>query len=213
MKLIDLVVNTVIISNDLTLIVNFPTQMPDCDFHSPALLDLLLSSDASTCSIMAFPILGNSDHLIVSVSIDYPSNSKWDAPFHHKDYNYSCADWDGLHDHLRNAPWENIFKLNASAAASIFCELVHVGIDVCIPHRTYQVKPHLSPWFSAACAAAIVHRNPFFRLYQQNQSSESKVMFRQASKHCKRVLEVAKLAYPNKIKKSITSQKLGFLDF
>ena len=33
------------ISNDLTLIVNFPTRIPDCDSHSPALLDFFLSSD------------------------------------------------------------------------------------------------------------------------------------------------------------------------
>ena len=33
-------------------------------------------------------------------------------------------------------------------------------------------------------------------------------MFRQASNHCKRVLEAAKLAYANKIKESNTSQKL-----
>ena len=37
------------ITNDLTQMVNFPTQTPDCDFHSPALLDLFLSSDASIC--------------------------------------------------------------------------------------------------------------------------------------------------------------------
>ena len=30
------------ISNDLTQMVNFPTQIPDCDSHSPALLDLFL---------------------------------------------------------------------------------------------------------------------------------------------------------------------------
>ena len=30
------------ISNDLTQIVNFPTRIPDCDSHSPALLDLFL---------------------------------------------------------------------------------------------------------------------------------------------------------------------------
>ena len=35
------------ISNDLTQIVNFPTWIPDCDSHGPALLDLFLSSDAS----------------------------------------------------------------------------------------------------------------------------------------------------------------------
>ena len=90
-------------------------------------------------------------------------------------YDYSCANWDGLHDHLRDVPWGDIFKLFASTAASEFCEWVQVGIDVYIPHRKYQVKPHSSPWFSAACAAAIVHRNHLFRLYQQSKSSESKV--------------------------------------
>ena len=82
--------------------VNFPTWIPDCDSHSPALLDLFISSDASICSTMAFPPLGNSDHVVASVSIDFPSYSQWDAPFHHMAYDYSCADWDGLHDHLRN---------------------------------------------------------------------------------------------------------------
>ena len=167
------------ISNDPTQIVNFPTRIPDCDSHSPALLDLFLSSDASICSTMAFPPLGNSDHVVVSVSIDFPINSKQDSPFHRVAYDYSCADWDGLRDHLRDVPWENIFKLGASTAASEFCEWVQVGIDVYIPHRKYQVKPHSSPWFSAACAAAIVHRNHFFHLHQQNKSSESKVKFRQ----------------------------------
>ena len=88
-------------------------------------------------------------------------------------YDYSRADWDGLRDHFRDVPWEDIFKLSVSAAASEFCEWVQVGIGVYIPHRKYQVKPQSSPWFSAACAAAIVHRNYFFCLYQQNKSSEA----------------------------------------
>ena len=114
---------------------------------------------------------------------------------------------------MRDVPWEDIFKLSASAAASEFCEWVQVGIDVYIPNRKYQVKPHSSPWFSAACTAAIVHRNHFFHLYQREKSSDSKVKFRQTSNHCKRVLESAKLTYANKTKKSSTSQKLGSRDF
>ena len=161
-------------------------------------MDLFISSDASICSTKAFPPLGNSDHIVVSVSIDFPSYSQRDVPFHCIAYDYSCADWDCLCEHLRDVPWEGIFKLSASAAASEFCEWVQVGIDVYIPHRKYQVKPHSSPWFSATCAAAIVHRNHFFRLYQKDKSSESKVKFRQASNHCKRVLEAVKLAYANK---------------
>ena len=73
--------------------VNFPTQISDCDSHSPGLLDLFLSSDASICSKMAFPPLGN------LVSIDILSNSKQDALFHCIAYDYSCAGWDCLCDH------------------------------------------------------------------------------------------------------------------
>ena len=142
--------------------VSFPTRIPDCDSHSIALLDFFLSSGASIYSTMAFPPLGNCDHVVVSVSIDFPSNSQRDAPFHRKAYDYSRADWGGLCDHLRDVPWEDMFKFSASAVVSEFCECVQVEIDVYIPHRKYNVKLHSSPWFSAACAAAIVHLITFF---------------------------------------------------
>ena len=122
--------------------VNFPTQIPHCDSHSPALLDLFLSSDASICSTMAFFPLENSNNVVVSVSIDFPSNSQWDVPFHRRAYDYSRADWDGLHEHLRDDPWEDIFRLGASAGGGECCGGFQVGIVVCIPHRNYQVKPH-----------------------------------------------------------------------
>ena len=48
--------------------------------------------------------MGNSDHVGISVSIDFPTNTKQDVLFHRIAYDYSRADWDGLHDHLRNVP-------------------------------------------------------------------------------------------------------------
>ena len=103
--------------------------------HSPAFLDLFISSDISICSTMAFPPLGNSDHVVVSVSTDFPSNLKWDALFQCIAYHYSYANWDGLCDHLGDAPWDDIFKLCASAATSEFCEwiqleLMHISLIV-----------------------------------------------------------------------------------
>ena len=77
-------------------------------------------------------------------------NSKQDAPFHPVAYDYSCADWDSLCDHLWCVPRDNIFKLSASVASE-FYDWFQVGIDVYIPHPKYQVKSHLS----AACAVAI----------------------------------------------------------
>ena len=59
-------------------------------------------------------------------------------------YDYSHADWDGLHDHLGDVPWEDIFKLSASAAASEFCGWVQVGIDVYI-YIIYILPVQLKP--------------------------------------------------------------------
>ena len=102
--------------------VNFPTRTPDFDSHSPALLDLFLSSDARICSTVAFPSLGNSDNVVVSVPIDFPSNPQRDALYLRKAYDYSRADWDGCRDHLRDDPWDDILKLSASAAPSEYYE-------------------------------------------------------------------------------------------
>ena len=44
-----------------------------------------------------------------------------------------CADWSGLHDHLRDVSLDDIFKFSASAATSEFCEWFQVGIDVYMP--------------------------------------------------------------------------------
>ena len=103
-ELIDLV-NSVIIFR--TTLLRWLTFLLGSQAVILTVLDFFLSLDASICSTMAFPPLGNSDHVVVSVSIDFPSNS--------------CADWDGLRDHLTDVPWEDIFKLSASTAASEFC--------------------------------------------------------------------------------------------
>ena len=86
------------VSNDLPHIVNFPTQVPGYDSLSPSLLDLFVYSDASICSTMFFAPLGNTDHVALSIFIDFPSDSKGDGPFHHIAYDYSCVDWNGLCD-------------------------------------------------------------------------------------------------------------------
>ena len=54
--------------------VNFPAWIPDCDSHSPILLGLFLCSDAGICSKMAFPPLGNSDHIVVPLTFNHIDN-------------------------------------------------------------------------------------------------------------------------------------------
>ena len=71
--------------------------------------------------------------------LQWPSHSQQDALFHFIAYDYSCADWASLCDHLRDVSLEDIFKLSASAAAAHeFSEWVQVVIDVYISHQSIR---------------------------------------------------------------------------
>ena len=70
--------------------VRLDPRLPDS--HGPALLHLFFSSEASIWSTMVFPPLGNFVHVVVSVSIDFPSYSQQDVPFHCIAYDYYRAD-------------------------------------------------------------------------------------------------------------------------
>ena len=106
-ELIDLVNSVIIFLSQMTELrwLTFLLRSQTVDSHSPSLLYLFLSSDASICSTLLFPPLGDSDHAVVSVSIDSPLNSQQHALFIHIAYDYSRADWDGFCDHMRDSRW------------------------------------------------------------------------------------------------------------
>ena len=131
---------------------NFPSWIYECDSHNPTLVDLFIFSNTSV-------FLGNFDYGVVSISISFLSNSKWNVPFHCVAYDYSCVDWDDLCNHLRNVPLEDIFKLSASAGASEFCEWVQVGINVYVS-RIVNIRSSFSHLHGFLIF--IVHRNLFF---------------------------------------------------
>ena len=110
-------------------------------------MGLFLVLDLIERSALALSLLGSSVHAVVHFSIDFLFRSKWNAPFHRTYFGFSHADRVSFCDHNRNAPWEDIFYLGASAATSEFFERAHFGIDVYIPHRKHQVKPHSALWF------------------------------------------------------------------
>ena len=74
------------ISNDLTQMVTWILTV------TLTVVLILLFSDASICSTLAFSPLGDSYHVVVSVSTDFASNSKWNVLFHCIAYDYSCGD-------------------------------------------------------------------------------------------------------------------------
>ena len=119
--------------------------------------------------------------------------------FHLKALNYSPVDCEYLCDHLRDAPWENTFKLD-------------VGIDIYILHCEYQVTFYLSPRFPVACnAPQLTEITSFVSNNIMNLLSGGQIQ------RCLQFLQnyfvAIKFANANKTKQSITSQKLGSSNF
>ena len=80
-----------------------------------------------------------------------------DARFHCVVHDYSCAQWDGLPDHVRDIWSKGIFKLCASGAAAEFCERVQVGIDVyilCLKTRSILISMVFS--CSSCCQSSAI---------------------------------------------------------
>ena len=75
------------------------------------------------------------------------------------------------------------------------------------------MKPHSSPWFSPACAAAIAHRNHYFHIFQHSDTDDNKRLFATARNNCKRVIQDAKSEYERNVHDRLTSQKIGSHDF
>ena len=106
---------------------------------------------------------------------------------------------------IEYVPWLDIFRNDSTCAAKEITEWVEIAIDCYIPHRTFQLKPHSSPWFTSFCAAAIAHRNHYFHQYHRNATPENKKLFCDSRNHCKRVLKATR--------RSVASQLIGSRDF
>ena len=201
------------VSQGLHQTVDFFTRIPDRDDHSPSLLDLFLTSNPSICETSSSGPLGKSDHVVVNMQISLSTKGAPEPPYHRTLFSYDRGDWDSFRDFLRDVTWIEVFKLDGERCTSEVASWIKAGIDAFVPSRKFQQRPHSSPWFSPACAAAIAHRNHFFRVYQCEQTAESKQRFRRSANECKRVIESAKLQYMEQTHERIASQKIGSRDF
>ena len=201
------------LAHELSQIVNFPTRIPDSPNQFPSLLDLFLTSIPEFCTPTQLPPLGSSDHCVISVSIDLPLKASNEVPFHRTSYRYAQADWDNFRSYIACGSFEHFFKFRASKSTSLISDWIRNGIEIFIPHKTFQQKTHSQPWFTAACAAAISHRNHHFHQYNRNPSEITRTNFRNTSNHCKYILRHAKDNYANVLKLRVESQNLGTREF
>ena len=79
---------------------------------------------------MTFPPFLNSDHVAISVFIDFLF-AQVDAPFHYTTFNCSLADCSSFHNQISNVPWKDIFKLGAFVVVVEICgRCIQIGLNV-----------------------------------------------------------------------------------
>ena len=151
--------------------------------------------------------------MVVSVDVKFVVKSTNEHPYYRTVYSHDKAGWDGPRDHLRDVPWLDIFKHDATYASKKITEWVEIGIDCYIPDIKFQLKPHSSPWFTPSCAAVIVHRNHYFHQYHTNVTPENKKLFCDSRNHYKRALKDARSNYAETTRRSVASQLNRSRDF
>ena len=124
---------------------NFVEGESFLELNSPDILTLCETNlddsiDSDNFSVRGYLSLIRKD-FVTHMHGNFSLSSKQDGPFHRIAYDYSRTNWDDLRDHLKDVPWEDIFKFSASAAASKFCKWFHVGNDVYIP---VTIRPSLT---------------------------------------------------------------------
>ena len=62
------------------MIVDFSVRIPDRDDDLPYLLDLFLCSNPDSCTVASHPPLGKSDHMVVSVDVQFVVKSTNEHP-------------------------------------------------------------------------------------------------------------------------------------
>ena len=82
----------------------------------------ILASDQSLDTAVAFSSLGDSEHVAVSLSMDFSVRSKIDDSSHRKAFDYSSTDWDSFHNPIRDGPRENLLKLDI--LVFLLCQLL-----------------------------------------------------------------------------------------
>ena len=143
------------ISNDLTQMVHFLTQIPECDSHSPAISDLFHLTLVFVVQQLFFY-----QELLMFLSqfpLTFQQTQKWVSCFITQLMTILVL----IDMVFFINPWENIFKLRASAAATEFSEWVQVRIEVRIELVNISQTSLSSTVFSSLYCCDSSQKSPF----------------------------------------------------
>ena len=150
---------------------------------------LFLDFDHSLCSTVFFHWWRNPGQAIILYCLSFYIKTAKTFYFG-KVCDYFCANCIGFFYQNGDVPLEG--TCNVDDSSFVFCEWIHISIEVCI----YRCTPNSSPWLSVACIPYIIHKNYFVRLHKHIKSTLCNDKFIHAS--CTGILDYSKISGTNK---------------
>ena len=88
-------------------------------------------------------------------------------------------------------PWNDYcFKnKNATECASVFSEVIQMGIEQYVPFKRVTGKQDSKPWFNKSCSEAVTPKNNAFHNWSSNQSDSNRVIPTKVRDHCKKTID------------------------
>ncbi|XP_045447831.1 uncharacterized protein LOC123656168 [Melitaea cinxia] len=201
---------------DLTQLVNCATRVPDVDSHTANCLDLFLTTDPDSHSIIVSAPLGTSDHCLVkSVSVCSPPEEAPCGP--RRVWRYKAADWDEMRHFFSSYPWREVCfsSDDPSSCAEAITAVIRQGMEYFIPYSDVATNGKARPWFDAECYRAEVKKRSAYTAWAEARARKSpnsrnlKKAFNQAAKTCKRALRRARFNHISRIGAKLASYPSG----
>lgn len=184
-------------SHNLTQLVSEPTRVPDSLDHTAYLLDLFLTNNPTSYAVNVSSPLGSSDHCLISATTHLSSRPTPAESVEVVKYDFNRADWDGLRDFYAAFPFYSFFSDNPSSTAEHVTDIIKIGMEEYIPHKTFTKKINSPKWFNSSCAIAINHKITAFKKYRANKSSRTLNYYKNVRDNAKIVIKIAKSNFLN----------------
>lgn len=202
---------------DLTQLVDGPTRIPDVDGHTPALLDLLLTSNPDGTLVSRQAPLGNSDHCLVHSVVQIRPTNCTRPSGTRRVWHYRSADWDGLREFYASYPWRQLCfsSDDVEICANAVADTILQGMESFIPSSVVRVGGKSQPWFDRSCREASNLKHAAFEAWaavrdsKDTASLELKKRFNAVSRSCKKIIAAAKFRHTRGIGEKLISHPSG----
>lgn len=210
------------LSLDLTQLVNEATRVPDVDGQTPNCLDLLLTTDPDSHSILVVAPLGTSDHCLVKsvLTCSPPDDSPRGT---RRVWKYESADWDEMRHFFASFPWRQVCFSSGdpSCSADAIADVIRQGMEYFIPFSDIPLGHKTRPWYNAECAQAESLKESAYQAWVKARDRKirarrvraKKRAFNSAAKFCKRVLRKARFDHVGRIGAKLASHPPGSKQF